>query len=311
MKRMQMFVNGVLSQAERHKVPLELVLVEWNPPSDKPPLREALVWPKYTGYADVKIIQVSELLHKRFQHADRLPLYQMIAKNVGIRRSRSPFVLATNIDILFSDELFDFFAAGRLKEGHMYRTDRYDVNENIPAELSFDDQLEYCRNNVVRLNHFRGSVSLIDGNYTRHCADDIEEFPEQMKLPKLHTNACGDFQLMANRHWLELRGYPEFDMYSFHIDSIMESMAHYGGAPELCLGEPYRIYHIEHQSGWTPEAQKDGSFETRYATQKIRKMTDQELNDFETEMFEKRQAVIVNQENWGLADDTLPEFSVY
>ena len=35
----------------------------------------------------------------------------MIAKNVGIRRARGEFVLATNIDILFSSELACIFAA--------------------------------------------------------------------------------------------------------------------------------------------------------------------------------------------------------
>ena len=45
------------------------------------------------------------VLHRRLKYADRLPLFQMIAKNVGIRRAKGQFVLATNIDILFSDEL--------------------------------------------------------------------------------------------------------------------------------------------------------------------------------------------------------------
>jgi len=42
-------------------------------------------------------------------------LYQMIAKNAGIRRARGEYVLATNIDILFSSELACFFAARRLQ----------------------------------------------------------------------------------------------------------------------------------------------------------------------------------------------------
>jgi len=37
----------------------------------------------------------------------------MIAKNVGIRRARGRFVLSTNIDILLSNELVDYIAAGR------------------------------------------------------------------------------------------------------------------------------------------------------------------------------------------------------
>jgi hypothetical protein len=62
----------------------------------------------------VRFIQVPPEIHRKFRHADHLPLYQMIAKNVGIRRARGRFILVTNIDILFSDELVSFLAKGLL-----------------------------------------------------------------------------------------------------------------------------------------------------------------------------------------------------
>ncbi len=72
----------------------------------------------------------------------------------------------------------------------------------------------------------------------------------------LHTNACGDFTLLSREHWLDLRGYPEFDLYSMNLDSVFCYAAHHGGAAEEML-DPMRIYHIEHGagSGWTPEGQ--------------------------------------------------------
>ena len=42
LRRLQTFVNGLTGQTKRHSVPIELVLVEWNPPGDKPPLAQAL-----------------------------------------------------------------------------------------------------------------------------------------------------------------------------------------------------------------------------------------------------------------------------
>ena len=36
--RTQLFVNGLGEQAQRFKVPIELLLVEWNPPADRPRL---------------------------------------------------------------------------------------------------------------------------------------------------------------------------------------------------------------------------------------------------------------------------------
>src|ERR1700722_20937716 len=102
--RTQAFVNGFLSQCRRHKVPAELIIVEWNPPPDRPPLAEALQWRDSEGWCQVRIIAVPLEIHQRWRTWKALPLYQMTAKNVGIRRARGEFVLATNIDILFSDE---------------------------------------------------------------------------------------------------------------------------------------------------------------------------------------------------------------
>ncbi len=79
----------------------------------------------------------------------------------------------------------------------------------------------------------------------------------------LHTNGCGDFTLMARDHWMDLRGYPEFDMFSMNIDSMLCFAAHHGNVLEEMLKDPMRIYHIEHGigSGWTPEGSEKGLFE--------------------------------------------------
>src|SRR5215471_5953131 len=86
--RMQVFVDAWINQCKRHGLRAELILVEWNPPADKPGLSEALRWPADTGPCQVRIIQVPPEIHRRYHHAEALPLYQMIAKNVGIRRAR-------------------------------------------------------------------------------------------------------------------------------------------------------------------------------------------------------------------------------
>ena len=59
----------------------------------------------------------------------------MIAKNVGIRRARGQFILATNIDILFSDELAEYLATRRLEHGRMYRIDRHDAMSDVPVDV--------------------------------------------------------------------------------------------------------------------------------------------------------------------------------
>jgi hypothetical protein len=157
LRRMQTFVNALLAQAKRHAVPIELVVVDWNPPPEKPPLIEALHWPADLGPVEVRFIEVPPLLHKTFRHSAALPLYQMIAKNVGIRRARGQFVLATNIDVVFSHELFAFFAQRRLEPGCMYRIDRHDAMQDVPVDASLDEQLRYCATHLIRINTRQGT----------------------------------------------------------------------------------------------------------------------------------------------------------
>jgi hypothetical protein len=56
LRRMQIFVDAWINQAKRHNLPCELILVEWNPPPDKPKLAEALRWPADTGPCDYRVL---------------------------------------------------------------------------------------------------------------------------------------------------------------------------------------------------------------------------------------------------------------
>ena len=158
--RMQAFTSGWIAQARRHRIPSELILVEWNPPPDRPRLAEALQWPQDFGPCQVRILEVPSELHRRYAHADALPLYQMIAKNVGIRRARGRFVLATNIDLLFSSELADYLAQQRLQPGRMYRIDRHDVLNQVPTDAPMEEQLAYCRTHLIRINVREGTYNV-------------------------------------------------------------------------------------------------------------------------------------------------------
>jgi hypothetical protein len=158
--RMQAFINSWIGQARQHHIPSELIIVEWNPPQDRVRLAEALRWPQDLGPCQVRFIEVPPEVHRRFAHAEALPLYQMIAKNVGIRRARAPFVLVTNIDILFSSELARFLGERRLQPGRMYRMDRHDVMSQVPVDAPVEEQLDYCRTHLIRVNVREGTYNV-------------------------------------------------------------------------------------------------------------------------------------------------------
>jgi len=123
----------------------------------------------------------------------------------------------------------------------------------------------------------------------------------------LHTNACGDFTLMARERWFDLRGYPEWDMYSFHIDSVLCYAAHHGGAREVVLKEPLRIYHIEHGhgSGWTPEG--EGQLFERLRARGVPWLEYEDLAAWTVQMRRLDCPMIFNQEGWGLGKLELRE----
>jgi hypothetical protein len=173
LRRMQAFAGGWISQARKYGIPSELIIVEWNPPPDRPRLAEVLQWPSDLGPCQVRLIEVPSELHARFAHADALPLYQMVAKNVGIRRARGEYVLATNIDILFSSELACFFAARRLQHGRMYRIDRHDAMSDVPVEASIEEQLDYCKTHLIRINVREGSYNVSPEGRPVLSSDDI------------------------------------------------------------------------------------------------------------------------------------------
>src|SRR5262249_11222365 len=93
-----------------------------------------------------------------------IPLHQMIAKNVGIRRARGKFVLATNLDIVFSTELMEFLAARQLDANAMYRMDRFDVDNHIPPGANLDELVGFCKTHIIRVLAHEGACSTDGGN---------------------------------------------------------------------------------------------------------------------------------------------------
>jgi len=502
LSRLQTFVNALIGQAKHHSLPVELILVEWNPPLDRPPLAEAVRWPADPHPCRLRVVTVPAELHQRYRYSEVLPLYQMIAKNVGIRRAEGEFILATNVDILFSDELMAFLAARRLEPGRMYRLDRHDVDSGVPVDASVEERLAYCGAHVLRVNAREGTFPLtpdgfrrpgpVDvvspdagifpgagwqapsqhfGQVSRHVASqsdlafrpsnrprtmlleaapgesagsaldlratdqrgnligairlekrslirlrlpadlvsvrllaagvDRDDFtqsrtkplwvfrcgwdpspagagpdvtvtpapvragarawqtvsagsrfladlcrgnlPQWVGLPvprgllkrlrhtavsdaisleigtaasapfgqtgaaDLHTNACGDFTLAHRRHWVELRGYPEFDLYSMNLDSVFCYTAHHGGAVEQVLADPMRIYHIEHAagSGWTPEGQRL-LFE-RLKAKGIPWLGFEQVIEWADQMHRLGTTMVFNRDDWGLSEFPLAE----
>ena len=329
--RTQIFINTFARQCEKYHLPAELILVDWNPVPGRPGLAGVLQLPAEATFCLARVITVPAVLHDRLKYADRLPFFQMIAKNAGIRRARGKFILATNIDIIFSDELMRYIAKQQLDPAKMLRVDRYDIHCDIPPAFTVDQTLEYAWTHPVRSNRRIGLTDLTkhlygDDWFKRTTVPDpavcagMEGFtlareeegwsvrPQRAAtVDDLHTNACGDFTLLAREGWAAITGYAEFTAYSFNIDSLGVVAAHYAGFEEVALLPPCVCFHIEHSlgSGWTPEGEKK-LFE-RLNKAGILNPEWHVLTPLVDGMRSGEKPTALNGPAWGMADIVLPE----
>jgi hypothetical protein len=324
--RTQIFVDSFLEQCERHQLRAELILVEWNPPRDRAPLAEVIRWDHQNPWVDCRVITVPYERHVFIRFGRVLPLFQMIAKNVGIRRARGEFILATNIDILFSDELMAVVAQKALRADRLYRCDRFDVDSTIPKDVPLDEKLRFAWGNLIRRNHRPGpldvvapqiegapldvaiNAALASGHFELETEGGFSALVAKADVPPLwlHLNACGDFTLLHRDAWAKIGGYAEFETFSLHLDSVGVVTAHFSGFHEIWLTPPAVCFHIEHAigSGFTPENQAP-MFE-RIERQGIGWLDFNVIEPLLDEIREKR-AIEFNTEAWGLRDIPLDE----
>ena len=320
----QFFINRWALSVKKLDINCELIIVDWNSPKK---LRNTLIIPKLNKNQNIKIIEVPNKIHKKFKNSKKLNMFQMIAKNVGAQRALGEYLILTNVDIIFSENLLKFLKNTKLDENCIYRTDRYDINFNKFSNYNINEKvletsithinkkyythdlvknLKYWTNNsiigaIINLlklfsvatvdlvkflfkiihnsikliyniaiipiekkpkfinkflfNLFKKINKIIEINYSKIIINGLKLIINSLKLimtiiisPKLHTNACGDFQLISKKTFFNLFGYYEYEGYSFHIDSILMWKAYFLDYKFKELR--YKIFHINHTEGY-------------------------------------------------------------
>ena len=303
----QFFVNRWAYSVKKFDINCELIIVDWNSPKK---LRHTLIIPKLNKNQSIKIIEVPNKIHKKFNNNKKLNMFQMIAKNVGARRAAGKYLILTNIDIIFSNKLLEFLKNKQLNENCIYRVDRYDINFNKFSNYKINEKtldtsvthinkkyythdliqgvkywtynsisgaiinfLKFLYNtiiNFIKLFYFIGISlfknkylpiffkkinNIIKINYFKIITGYPKIITNNLKLiltiiisPKLHTNACGDFQLISKKLFFNLSGYYEYEGYSFHIDSILMWKAYFMNFKFKEL--KFKIFHINHTGGY-------------------------------------------------------------
>ena len=317
-KRMSIFMKGLLHQTKKFQLPVELIFVEWNPTPGKPLLNEVLPKPQAGDYLTVRYLIVPEQIHARYKMGAEIPLFQMIAKNVGIRRAQSDFILCSNVDLLFSDALMQVLKTGGFDKRSYYRAGRCDVPNKMEAGWEVPQMLGFCENNIIKhlgkdsrylyvgewphlVPRNKFTLRFVDYiNYWRlkHLYDAV-----QFRLRPLDAEACGDFTMMHRDGWNDIKGYLELDLYSLHIDTFALMMAMTLDYKQVIFDHRAVTYHIEHDTGW----------ESMNPIQKIKFWEKRPglAHDFIWEaakyMLYRKQTFYINDDNWGMPSEDFRE----
>jgi hypothetical protein len=316
-KRMRIFVNGLIHQCNKYKLACELVLVEWNPIASEKLLHEILPSVTEKDFLSIRYIQVPNEIHSRLNNSDKLPLFQMIGKNVGIQRAKAKFILCTNVDLIFSDALFERLSKKNLQEACFYRANRCDIPNSINELWTVEKQIEFCKNNTkVRngKNAFFPNFADTTGFMFKYPVFlPLLKFLSKVKysyatstldrLNELDFDACGDFTLMSKKNWIEIQGYPELEIYSIHIDSMGVLAAAALGLKQVIFTGDECSYHIEHTGGWEFKNPIDRiHFYTKFPM--LEWWTVRQAGLY---MIENKKKWDLNKPNWGLMDFDLKE----
>jgi hypothetical protein len=305
-------LNAQLGLWKKHGLDAELILVEWNPPEDQPRFKDALTWPTCLDPGTIRIIEVPGQIHKQFLNSDKIPMFEYVGRNVGIRRARGEYVLVTSPEVIFNEDLIKFLTSRRLSRDCFYRADRYDVDATVPLQANVEEQLAFCAKHVSRVDVRGGTIILRRppiglGRISFALQRILFRFNSYVRgkrriEDRLHTNASGDFLLMLRDHWHLLRGFPELPTFG-HFDGYLCVMAASAGLHEVVLRSPMRMYHQDHARpmDWTG----------RRPSRSSRPVTSYDLwVRHSKEMLRLRKPMMFNDENWGLGDRNLNEDAI-
>jgi hypothetical protein len=228
--RVRRATSFLVHQLQRAAIESELILVEWNPPSDQPLIIESLGSLPQGGCVQIRGIIVGEEHHHKFIGSREWGMNPAAAANVGLRRAQGRFVTPKAADTYLSDEIIAAIARRDLHENGLYRCDRCDVSLSVRDLQELKDAALLAR------------LESLDSTRLSRMPH-----PPQWHIRDLHTNACGDFLLMSRNTWHSVRGFPLDDtVLSLDCDSLIMHAAVALGSHEICLPPSCRIFKGRH-----------------------------------------------------------------
>jgi hypothetical protein len=229
-KKLILSLSILVNQLKKYNLDAEIIVVEWNPPKNRPKLSSELSILKTEKKIKIRVIEVDNFIHDKYILNNKIKFPAVIATNVGIRRSHGKFIVSKSADTIFSNELIKFIANKNLSSDSVYRADRIDVS--IKEEYIKDDWQTYFDSNIVHRRRYNNI-----GPYVK---------------------ACGDFMLMSKHSWYKIRGYPEPKNGIGNGEDGEALFAAIGiGLKQICLSGKLVIYKNKHNKQFSDRIKID------------------------------------------------------
>jgi hypothetical protein len=282
-QRITKFIEYYSYYNKKYEGLFEFIICDWNPPPDKPLLKEAYPWEEL---GNVTHFTVPRPIHDRVCPDQSRPMLEYIGRNACIRRASAPFVLVINQDIFLSSSILEFLSKRCLSENHFYRADRCDFVFNYDADfrawekfdayaqstalckhirpLSYKSEIspslqkdefttvytpkkffEHKKNNVIYSDFYTHFHKLY--NFYYHITNFLEQPVEKYyKRFYLHTNASGDFLITPKKAFFDVHGFVESSTFYLHLDSYMCFQLFAAGYKQAILAHEHTVFHSDH-----------------------------------------------------------------
>ena len=238
--RINTFIRSLDYQVRNYPNLIELVVVEWNPLADRAPLKDVLV---KTNNLDIRIITVPAEVHDKIGHPS--PVLEYYGKNVGIRRAKGQFVLTTNPDILFTNELVDWFNQRLLRVDSFYRTDRHDFHGEGIIDVPVEEYISFACAHTFQSHIITDKES---ATITIKSPVELNSLPATpADSLGIHTNGAGDFILASKEAFFTVRGVFESVDHLYHLDSLSVIRLVHKQIKQVIVTAPMCIFHQDHE----------------------------------------------------------------
>lgn len=168
----------------------EVVFVEWNPPAD----RELLAHELTRKFECLRAYVVPPEIHERICMNSNVKLLEYHAKNVGIRRAQSPWIISTNADAAVGLDSVNVLLNTELDADVFWTAERWDIpwRENQQTELGLWGSLRYRR--LIEYNRMGTGEFCLASRDLWHRA---RGFDEQMVRHRIGCDIRGSAQMLA------------------------------------------------------------------------------------------------------------------